>query len=166
MDIALIDVTELEVDPKVFLFAGKWPFGRNECDLFGTWDSVNLSRRMSLNEEVAKIGRTSGVATGYLHNIQGNINISLGGESHKSVDVYAVQSSKGPKFSLPGDSGSFVFAPAFSNAGEQTKQHRVIGLLIGATQNGDFGYFIPFDAVIDEIEALTGGKVIWPVQSD
>lgn len=167
MDIALIDVTERKVKPEDCRFNGKWPFNRREGNLFDTWETVNLSRRLVLNETVAKIGRTSGVTTGSVHSVHGNINISLGKELHQSLAVYVVQySSKISHFALPGDSGCFVFAETFSSVDTQPKQHRVIGLLIGATRNGNFGYFIPFDAVVDEIETLTGGKVIWPVQCD
>lgn len=168
MDIALIDVTESKVMPEFCYFDEGWPFDKRRGELlFERWETVNLSHRMMLHEKVAKIGRTSGVTTGSLHSIAGNIDILLGKELHKSLAVYVVQySSKLSYFALPGDSGSFVFAQAHSSADTQPKQHRVIGLLIGATRNGNFGYFIPFDAVIDEIEALTGGKVIWPVQCD
>jgi hypothetical protein len=166
MDIALIDVSELEVDLKACRFGGIWPFGIRH-GLFDTWEPFNWSRRMIVNEKVAKIGRTSGVNTGFLNRIKGDFNISLGEGSGVSTTVYVVHTaSKSKNFSLPGDSGSFVFAQAYSKVGEQIEQHRVIGLLIGSTLNGDFGYFIPFDAVIAEIEALTGGKVIWPVRCD
>lgn len=167
MDIALIDVTKMKVKPEDCQFNGKWPFGRRDGDLFDTWETVNLSRRLALKETVAKIGRTSGVTTGSLHNIQGDIDIVLGDEKHKSLAVYVVHyASKMDYFALPGDSGCFIFAKAFSSADTDTNKHRVIGLLIGATRNGNLGYFIPFDAIIDEIETLTGGTVIWPVRCD
>jgi hypothetical protein len=164
MDVALIDVSELKVDLEACHFDGALAFGISDS-LFGTWEPLNWSRRMIVNEKVAKIGRTSGVTTGFINRIKGDLNISLGEGSGVSTIVYVVQTaSKSKNFSLPGDSGSFVFAQAYSKAGEQIEQHRGIGLLIGATLNGDFGYFIPFDAVIAEIEVLTGGKVIWPVR--
>lgn len=164
MDIALIDVTELNVIPKLCDTNGKWPFGEKGCYLFEKWEMVNLSRRLVLNDTVAKIG-TSGVTTGSLHNIEGNIDISLGKELQKSLAVYVVHySSRCSAFALPDDSGSFVFAETYSSDDTRPKEHRVLGLLIGATRNGLLGYFIPFDAVIDEIEALTGGKVTWPLQ--
>lgn len=58
MDVALIDVSELEVDPKACRFGGIWPFGIRH-GLFDTWEPLNYSRGLSANEKLAKIGRSS-----------------------------------------------------------------------------------------------------------
>lgn len=174
MDLALIDVTDLNVKPEDCLFLGDLPFVEDSNDLFGTWETVNSSRRIASREEVWKVGRTTGVTKGYLHDIKADVKFILDHERHihNTFSAYVVGAEMDDepvdiqtKAILPfvrgGDSGAFVF----SKVDQSPKSgHRVIGLLFGTSSSLHFSYFIPFDAVIAEIEALTGGKVIWPVK--
>lgn len=180
MDIALIDVTELDIMPEYCRCLGDWSLSGDPADLFGSWETVNLSRRIASAEDVVKFGRTTGVTQGYLHPIQANVNFTVGEHSHRSVSACVVHprrvrssirnfpsmeyEERLETFIAPGDSGAFVLTKAYDQ--NPVSGHRVIGLLFGESTNSGLAYFIPFDAVIKEIEALTGGKVIWPVKRD
>lgn len=85
-----------------------------------------------------------------------------------------------PIFCEPGDSGSFVMAAAdwkyggytnrvampstddFTFANVAASMPFIVGLLWGHSQNANVSWMIPFDAVEQEIENLTGETMTWP----
>lgn len=54
------------------------------------------------------------------------------------------------KFASAGDSGSLIL----------NDDRTIIGLLFAANPASGTGYFIPFDVIVTDIEAVTGAKVV------
>lgn len=85
-------------------------------------------------------------------------------------------------FAYQGESGSFIIAAAgwkydghdnkitklsirqeaLLGGNNDSSQPFIVGLLFGTSDDLDITYFIPFDAVKAEIEAMTGAKLVWP----
>jgi hypothetical protein len=102
------------------------------------------------------------------------------GSDHESdLDSWDPETSE-PIFCEPGDSGSFVIAAAdfkyggYSNrilmpstgfssyANVAAPMPFIVGLLWGHSQKGGVSWMVPFDAVKQEIESMTGEKMVWP----
>ena len=112
--------------------------------------------------EVTKKGRTTGWTDGRVNAIQTNINIlrkTNGGESNpygKQITVWVVRApSEAGKFCSHGDSGSLVLD---SSTGS------IVGLLFGSEIASGDGYVLPFDLIVEDIESVTGGKVVIPAK--
>ncbi|KAH8696534.1 hypothetical protein BGW36DRAFT_360361 [Talaromyces proteolyticus] len=139
---------------------------------------------------VAKLGQKSDLTIGIINDFRAIINIPLynnGVRSLRSLSAWSIStpykwtlpvggSKDVPTLAKPGDSGSFVIAaadwnfegndnevPMLANSIlHQDRKPFVVGLLWGTSESGKLAYFIPFDAVKEEIESLTGEEMVWP----
>jgi hypothetical protein len=103
-----------------------------------------------------------------------------GSADHESdIDSWDTETSD-PIFCEPGDSGAFVIAAAdfkygaynnrvampstefFSYASIAAGMPFLVGMLWGHSQRGNLSWIIPFEAVKQEIESLTGEEMAWP----
>jgi hypothetical protein len=123
---------------------------------------------------VAKRGRTTGYTMGIVEGLETRINLPIFTDHlKKDVSAYAITSRFwNDPFSAPGDSGSMIIAMKGWNLQGRINKSRhhdlyepfVVGLLFGSSESGDVSYFIPWDVVKDQVERLTGGKMVWPAQ--
>ncbi|PSN64905.1 hypothetical protein BS50DRAFT_635746 [Corynespora cassiicola Philippines] len=126
------------------------------------------------NYKVMKRGRTSGWTQGTISKADSIIctkafpkpktptNVRRNfedGRFGKFVSVHTILHESFTKpFLEPGDSGSFVLLDEPSNNNDVT----VAGLAFAADNYVCASYMIPFDLIVEDIEEVTGGKVIEP----
>jgi len=128
------------------------------------------------NYEVAKRGRTSGWTGGTLSAIDTTICLS-GKHLHKripttqyiefkdkfggkAVCVHTITSTTAEPFIGRGDSGAFVLLnESLDSTG---KGLAIIGMGFAANDGNLASYMMPFDVLVEDIEDVTGGKVIEP----
>ncbi|PGH09628.1 hypothetical protein AJ80_07657 [Polytolypa hystricis UAMH7299] len=107
------------------------------------------------------VGRTTAWTHGTVNAIKANIDITRisgnGEESNafgKVIDTWvACNRPESEKFCAARDSGSLVF---------DSETADIVGLMFGSEIYTGEGYFMPFDVCLEDIEAVTGGKVIYP----
>lgn len=116
--------------------------------------------RLRADAEVTKRGRTTGWTDGRVNAIRSDINI-MKKENKKGFNLFGreiaawlvLTTTEAGKFCSLGDSGALVLD---SSTGS------IVGLLFGSEIATGFGYVLPFDLVVEDIESVTGGKVIVP----
>ncbi|KAK6331352.1 hypothetical protein TWF730_004433 [Orbilia blumenaviensis] len=96
-------------------------------------------------EEVGKIGCSTGFTTGVISSTVHCVDLDCNGVYTKE---WAVVGHRNHPFSADGDSGSWVI----------NKKSEVVGVIIG--NNGVISYMSPMNAVIEDIQAVTGRKVV------
>ncbi|EEP82025.1 predicted protein [Uncinocarpus reesii 1704] len=110
-----------------------------------TWSpSIRAGMRVHLK------GRSSGWARGRVNGIKTTIKHRFE-QDDKLVSAWAFE--PGAK---RGDSGSFVFVSV---------NGQVAGVYFGGSKGKRMGFFIPMDLIIQDIEEVTKGKVVWPQKS-
>jgi hypothetical protein len=78
---------------------------------------------------------------------------------NEAVQVHSIiGSKKDPQFIQPGDSGSFVLLDSPTNIPGTS----VIGLGFAGNHASLASYMIPMDLVVEDIERVTGGRVVEP----
>lgn len=171
MNVALIDVTDSVPSPESVVLPEDPLFSPSSGEIWTFWDTKDLTTEgVRADPRVLSIhGRTSGFSHGILHGIE--VKIDLGLEERNGtkqyLSAYAILPLLKKHFSTKGDSGAFVFTG--SKWGAENNPNTlsndppvVVGMIFADSESTGFGYFIPFDALVAEIESLTGGKVIWP----
>jgi hypothetical protein len=130
---------------------------------------LNVSRWSAIdpykNYDVAKRGRTTGWTKGVITAVASLLNNVVCMETEtghgKPTLCHAILNSAGKDFAWGGDSGSLVLLD------EKVPQHKssatIVGLLCGFNQFSRVAYMIPMDLLIEDIERVTGGKVVSPV---
>ena len=106
---------------------------------------------------VSKRGRTTGWTEDYINSIKADLNITRK-EGNKTINLtiaaWIIHNSFGMgKFCDSGDSGSIIL---------NSRTTSQLGLMFGNDLYTGFDYFTPFDLVIQDIENITGGKVVKP----
>ncbi|PGH16505.1 hypothetical protein AJ80_05190 [Polytolypa hystricis UAMH7299] len=123
------------------------------------------SKQLMADNRVLKQGRTTGYTEGRINGIETTVKIAISEEQRNSDSsprqgsAWAIidepgegTSMIGRSFSAPGDSGSLIL----------DVNGRVIGLLF-ATQNC-ITYFIPFASVMEDVQFVTGRRVLTPTE--
>jgi len=130
------------------------------------------------NYKVAKRGRTSGWTDGVLSAIDStarldgkdpkldrlptNQRIELRDKfQEKLVSVHTIAGTKKELFISPGDSGAFVFLNEPPNT-KDIKGFVIIGMVFASNTSNKATYMMPMDLIVDDIEEVTGGKVVEP----
>lgn len=99
-------------------------------------------------------------------------------QTPRESDMLDDSSESVSRFSMPGDSGSFIMAAAdweyagydnrVSMPSEEANRHAdacqpfLVGLLFASEVRPDISYFTSFDLVKSEIESMTGEDMVWP----
>jgi len=136
---------------------------------FGVGVNVNVINKTTIdawsddcwrgkNELVFKKGRSTRLTWGNINGLKTDIHF-MGEPKGTFWSAYDIVSANGKDFSMGGDSGSFVL----------DSDGQLAGLLFAGSEpkfghEADLrhGYVIPIGSVIDDIEAMTGGKVSLP----
>ncbi|KAH8689558.1 hypothetical protein BGW36DRAFT_433562 [Talaromyces proteolyticus] len=181
MDIALVDATDVVPHPDNVCVPD---YKLVSLETLKTWADVEAlfanAHQADVTQIVTKFGRGAGFTQGMLDGIKVDINLSLAhNEQEQIVSAWAVRSfpTRG-SFLLSGDSGSFIFTreywkvPGFKDVlkiplpkiRNRPRDLIVLGLLFARSLDAELAYFIPFEAVKKEVEAMTGGEVTWPVK--
>lgn len=127
-----------------------------------TWTSD-----IPLDTNVSKVGRSTGWTDGRINGIRTDLRVRRR-EGNQEWDIYGrvrawmipTSSKSSTKFASPGDSGAWILKP-----GEGTQDPSVIGLFFCSQDASGFSYFIPFDLVVNDLERVTGAKVIFPTEA-
>lgn len=121
-----------------------------------TWTSEFADGR-----PVSKLGRTTGWTSGVINPIKSDLSLPRV-ESGQKYNVYGIISvwcvlstTAFPEFAKAGDSGSWIII----NNGEDPA---VIGLYFAGEEAKGIAYYIPFDIIVADIEAVTGATLIFP----
>lgn len=152
---------------------------------YNSWEVDSLGKVMDAGKRisvVAKLSRRGNYAMGHLDEFEADIKPELYENGDKIVrkrSAYVISTSSVEDgisdLTKPGDSGSLIIAAhgwEFAGYDNRVAMPRtlnacaakpfVVGLLFGDTDGGRVTYFIPFDVVKSEIEALTGEEMVWP----
>ncbi|KAF2789345.1 hypothetical protein K505DRAFT_365686 [Melanomma pulvis-pyrius CBS 109.77] len=127
------------------------------------------------NYQVAKRGRTTGWTRGTISAIDSVVRTQDSGKpitklstiqkeflqgrfGGKEVFVHTITgTAKAPQFLEPGDSGSFILLNE-----DSTHRGSIVGLGFAANDVSSVSYMMPMDLIVQDIEYVTGGKVIDP----
>lgn len=126
-----------------------------------------------------EIVKGTGIEVNDLTSLESTILDDWAEQSSDDSEISWDSETSPPIFCEPGDSGSFVIASTrftyggYSNrvampstndslANIAAPMPFVVGLLWGHSQNGNVSWMVPFDAVKQEIENLTGETMVWP----
>jgi hypothetical protein len=176
MDLALNDMTKFIPDPGVVYLPERKPLILARS-ILGIWETDGLSHDAKSDSiNLVAMFSHSGFKQGRIHPIKVDIKLKDLDEREHTFSACVVSSiDEGVPFAELGNSGSFIFTgrgwklspdnDEIINVNEETELS-VVGALFACSPNGKFGYFIPFDAIVEEVEALTGGKVTWPVKRE
>jgi hypothetical protein len=106
--------------------------------------------------DVAKVGRSTGWTTGVINAVESILACRAKSPHDKHTLCHVVLRNSDHDFGVEGDSGALIML-------DQTDDDaQVVGLLFGANASLHLIYMAPIELIINNIEHVTGGKVVYP----
>lgn len=150
--------------------------GTAVLDAMDHWSGIEIdewsgspSARVQPGQRVSKRGRVTGWTDGYVSSIPAELNLITKTKDGRPVNPYgngrvvttwmAHRPEEAERqFCAAGDEGAFIV-----NTDWDWRMGSITGLLVGTDGATKSGYFVPFHLVVQDIERVTGGKVVNPI---
>jgi hypothetical protein len=110
---------------------------------------------------VVKIGRSTRWTTGIINAIESVVACRTETPHGKHTLCHAVHHTHNKDFGWSGDSGSLILLDQADDE-KVPGEAQIVGLLFGDNRYTKLCYMAPIDLIIDDIERVTGGKVVFP----